>query len=99
MHFAEHVFLVFTCYNLQAGPPRTLGARGWGELPTNKILPYIPTPRSKFCLLAPAKLFTLQGISNGVTMGVPMGADIWGRPLAWLVPSPGEIRSPRQISE
>jgi hypothetical protein len=35
---------------------RTLRAPSWGEPPTNRILPGKPTPRSNFCLLAPAKL-------------------------------------------
>ncbi len=34
---------------------RTLRALGWGEPPTNKIFIYKPTPRSNFCLLAPAQ--------------------------------------------
>jgi hypothetical protein len=40
-----------------------LRARGWGEPPTYKILSGKPTMRSNFCLLTPAQLFTLQGIS------------------------------------
>ncbi len=34
---------------------RTLRALGWGEPPTNKIFIFKPTPRSNFCLLAPAQ--------------------------------------------
>ena len=74
-----------------------LGARGWSEPPTNKILSYKPTPRSNFCLLAPAQFFTLQGISDGVTKGGIPGGRHFGSPPS-LVPSPGEMRSPRQIS-
>ncbi len=59
-----------------------LGAQGQGEPPANKILLKKPIPRSKFCLLSPAQFFILQEISDGVTIGVPLGADIWGRPLA-----------------
>ncbi len=33
----------------------TLWGWDWGEPPTNKILPGKPTPRSNFCLLAPAQ--------------------------------------------
>ncbi len=75
----------------------TLRARGWGEPPTNKILPYKPIPRSNFCLLAPAQFFTLQGISDGVSMGGTPGDQHFGLPPG-LVPSPGEMRSPCQIS-
>jgi hypothetical protein len=34
---------------------RTLRAMGWGEPPTNNIFIFKPTPRSNFCLLAPAQ--------------------------------------------
>jgi len=34
---------------------RTQRALGWGEPPTNKKFIYKPTPRSNFCLLAPAQ--------------------------------------------
>jgi hypothetical protein len=54
----------------------------FGEPPTNKILHGKPTPRSNFCLLAPTQLFTLQGFSDGVTLGGTPGVNIWGRPLA-----------------
>ncbi len=60
----------------------TLWALSWGEPPANKILSGKPTPRSNFCLLAPAQSLTLPGISDGVSMGGTPGADIWGRPLA-----------------
>ena len=74
----------------------TLRARGWGEPPTNKILLSKPTRRSNFCLLATAQLFTLQGISDRVTMrGTPWGRHLGSPP--GLVPSPGEMRSPHQI--
>ena len=75
----------------------TLRARGWGEPPTNKILQDKPTPRSNFCLLAPAQFLTLQGISDGVSMGGTPGGQHFGSPPG-SVPSPGEMRSPRQIS-
>jgi len=63
----------------------------------NKILPAKPTPRSNFCLRASAQFFTLQGMSNGVTMQGTPGANIWGSPYC-LVSRPGEMRSPLQIS-
>jgi hypothetical protein len=75
----------------------TLRPRGWGEPPANKISPGKPTPRSNFCLLAPAQFLTLQGISDGVTTGGTPGGQNFGSPPG-LVPSPGEMRSPRQIS-
>ena len=34
---------------------RTLRALGWGEPTTNNFFMYKPTPRSNFCLLAPAQ--------------------------------------------
>ncbi len=68
---------------------RTLRALGWGEPPTNKFFIYKPTPRSNFCLLAPAQFFTLQGFSDGVTIvGTPGGKHL----------GQGKMRSPRQIS-
>ena len=60
----------------------TLRAPGLGEPPTNKILHGKPTPRSNFCLLAPTQFFTLQGFSDGVTVGGTPGVNIWVRPLA-----------------
>ncbi len=67
---------------------------GWA--PTNKILHGKPTPRSNFCLLAPAQFLTLQGISDRVSMGGTPGGWHFGSPPG-SVPSPGEMRSPRQI--
>jgi hypothetical protein len=75
----------------------TLRARGWGEPPTNKILQCKPTPRSNFCLLASAQSLTLQGISDGVSMGGTPGGRHLGS-LPGSVPSQGEMRSPCQIS-
>jgi hypothetical protein len=76
---------------------RTLQAPGLGEPPTNKNLHGKPIPRSNFCLLAPAQLFTLQGFSEGVTIGGTPGGQHLGSPSG-LVPSQGEMRSPCQIS-
>jgi hypothetical protein len=76
---------------------RTLRALGGGEPTTNKICIHKPTPRSNFCLLAPTQLFTLQGISDGVSMeGTPGGQHLGSPPGS--VPSQGEMRSPCQIS-
>jgi hypothetical protein len=75
----------------------TLRAPGLGEPPTNKILHGKPTPRSNFCLLAPAQFFTLQGFSDRVTMGGTPGGQYLGSPPG-SVPSQGEMRSPCQIS-
>jgi hypothetical protein len=58
----------------------TLRAHGWGEPPTNKILPSKPTPRSIFCLLAPVQFLTLQRISDGVSMGDTPGGQHFGSP-------------------
>ncbi len=55
------------------------------------------TPFVNFCLLALAQLYILQGISDGVSMGGTPGGRHFGLPPG-LVPSPGEMRSPRQIS-
>ena len=75
----------------------TLQAQGWGEPPTNKILHGKPTLRSNFSLLAPTQLFTLQGFSDGVSMGgTPRGRHLGSPPGS--VPSQGEMRSPRLIS-
>jgi hypothetical protein len=74
----------------------TLRARGWGEPPTNKILLCKPTPRSNFCLLAPAQFLTLQGFSDVFTIGGTPGGQHFGSPPG-SVPSPGEMRRPRQI--
>ena len=79
----------FVCWprpNCQSIYPHLVGwslwAPGLGEPPTNKILHGKPTPRSSFCLLAPAQFFTLQGISDGVTIrGTPGGQNFW-LPLA-----------------
>jgi hypothetical protein len=68
---------------------------GWA--PPNKILHSKPTPRSNFCLLAPSQFFTLQGFSDGVTIGGTPGVQHLGSPPG-SVPSQGEMRSPRQIS-
>jgi hypothetical protein len=62
---------------------------GW----KNNILLYKPIPRSNFCLLAPVQFLILQGISDGVTIGIPLGVNIWGSPPG-SVSSPGEMRSP-----
>jgi hypothetical protein len=75
----------------------TLRARGWGEPPTNKILQRKPTPRSNFCLLAPAQFIIRQGISDGVSMGGTPGGWHFGLPPGSVL-SPGEMKSPRQIS-
>ncbi len=75
----------------------TLRAPGWVETPRNKILPSKPTPTNHFCLLAPNQFLTLQGISDEVSMGgTPGGWHFWSPPGS--VPSPGEMRSPCQIS-
>ena len=74
----------------------TLRARDQGEPPTNKICMHKPTPRSNFCLLAPTQFFTLQGFSDGVTIGGTPGGQHLRLPTG-SVPSPGEMRSPRQI--
>ncbi len=55
---------------------------GLAKAPWNKILPGKPFQRSNFCLLAPDQLFTLQGISDRVTIGGTPGIKIWGRPPA-----------------
>ena len=60
----------------------TLRAPGLGEPPKNKFYGK-PTSKSNFCLLVPAQLLTLQGISDGVTVRGTSGADILGHPLAW----------------
>ena len=72
------------------------GAQGQGEPPANKILLYKPTPRSNFCLLAPIQFFTIQGFSDGVTIGGTPGGQHLGSPPCSVL-SPGEMRSPRQI--
>jgi hypothetical protein len=56
----------------------TLQARGWGEPPTNKILPSKPTLRSNFCLLATAQL----------SMQIPLlgGVDPVGPSFGWTPP-------------
>ena len=56
----------------------TLQAQGLGEPPTNKILPRKPTPRSYFCLLAPAQL----------SMQIPLlgGVDPVGPSFGWTPP-------------
>jgi hypothetical protein len=65
----------------------TLRAPGLGEPPTNKILHGKPTPRSNFCLLAPTQFFTLQGFSDGVTIGgTPRGQHFWVAPLLGAEP-------------
>jgi len=74
----------------------TLRAPGLGEPPKNKILPGKPTPKSNFCLLAPAQSLILQGISDRVSVGGTPGGRHFGSPPG-LVPSPGEMRSPHQI--
>ncbi len=76
---------------------RTLRALGWGEPPTNKIFIHKPTPRSNFCWLAPAQFLTLQGIGTPYSDPIPLGGQHLGLPPS-LVPSQGEMRSPRQIS-
>ncbi len=64
------------------------GPRVKGEPPRNKILPCKPTPKSNFCLLAPTQFLTLQGISDGVSMGgTPGGLTFWVTP--WLGAEPG----------
>ncbi len=76
----------------------TLRAPGLGVPPTNKILHGKPTPRSNFCLLASAQFFTLQGFSDGVTIGgTPRGQHLGSPPGSGL--SQGEMRSPCQISK
>jgi hypothetical protein len=75
----------------------TLRAQGKGEPPENKILPGKCTPKSNFCLLAPAQFLTLQGISDGVSMGCTPGGWHFGSSPGSM-PSPGEMRSPCQIS-
>jgi hypothetical protein len=92
----------FVCWplpNSQSIHPHLVGwnlrAPGLGEPPVNKILLYIPTPRSNFCLLAPVQFFTLQGFQI-VTKGGTPGGQHFGSPPG-SVPSPGEMRSPRQI--
>jgi hypothetical protein len=74
----------------------TLRAPGLGEPPKNKILHGKPTLKSNFCLLAPGKFLTLQGISDGVRMGGTPGGQHFGSPPG-SVPSLGEMRSPCQI--
>ncbi len=70
----------------------TLRAPGLGEPPTNKILLNKPTPRSFFAgphsILYPSGFFR-----RGHYRGYPQGSTFWVTP----VPSPGEMRSPRQI--
>jgi hypothetical protein len=54
-------------------------------------------PRSNFCFLAPTQFFTLQGFSDGVTIGgTPRGQHFGSSPGSVL--SQGEMRSPCQIS-
>jgi hypothetical protein len=65
----------------------TLLALGWGEPPSNKILPGKPTPKSNFCLLAPAQFCTLQGFSDGHYGVYPWGATFGVAP--WLGAEPG----------
>jgi hypothetical protein len=81
----------FVCWPLpssQSKSPLLVGwilrAQGCGGPPTNKILLSKPTPRSNFCLLAPAQSLTLQWISDRVTLGCTPGGQHWGRPLAWF---------------
>jgi hypothetical protein len=50
---------------------RTLRALGWGEPPTNNIFIYKPTPRSNFCLLAPAQFSKHTPHLVGWTLRVP----------------------------
>ncbi len=69
-----------------------LGGPGSVWAPANKILLYKPIPRSNFCSLAPAQFLILQGISDGVTIAVPLGAYIWGHP--WLGAEPGWNEEP-----
>ena len=94
---------IFVCWpppNSQHKDPHlvewTLRAPGLGEPPKNKILPGKPTPKSNFCLLVPAQSLILQGISDRVSVGGTPGGRHFGSPPG-LVPSPGEMRSPRQI--
>ena len=94
---------IFVCWpppNSQCKYPHlvewTLRAPGLGEPPKNKILHSKPTLKSNFCLLAPAQFLTLQGISDGVSMGGTPGGRHFGLPPG-SVPSPCEMRSPRQI--
>ncbi len=75
----------FVCWpvpNSQGIYPLLVGwtLRAWvkGEPHENKILLRKPTLKSNFCLLAPTQLFTLQGFSDGVIIGVPPGVNIWG---------------------
>jgi hypothetical protein len=95
---------IFVCWpppNSQHKDPHlvewTLRAPGLGEPPKNKILHSKPTLKSNFCLLAPAQFLTLQGISDRVSMGGTPGSQHFGSPPG-SVPSPGEMRSPCQIS-
>jgi hypothetical protein len=95
---------IFVCWPLPNSQPIhphlvewTLRAPGLGEPPKNKILHGKPTPKSNFCLLAPAQFLTLQGISDGVSMGGTPGGQRLGSPHG-SVPSQGEMRSPCQIS-
>ena len=71
----------FVCWplpNSQSIHPHFVGwilrAPGLGEPPTNKILHGKPTPRSNFCLLAPAQFFTLQGFRRCHYGGYPRGS-------------------------
>ncbi len=78
----------------QGGP---CGPQVWVSPPTNKILHGKPTPRSNFYLLAPAQFFTLQGFSDGITIGgIPRGQHLGTPPGS--APSQGEMRNPCQIS-
>jgi hypothetical protein len=60
-HFRKNIYIyIYTSWAPRRCPGlfhnlRTLRALGWGEPPTNKIFIYKPTPRSNFCLLAPAQ--------------------------------------------
>jgi hypothetical protein len=72
----------------------TLGAQGQGKPLENKILLYKPIPRSNFCLLVPTQLLILQRISDGVTIGVPLGLTFGV--ASWLLIRV-EIRIPCQI--
>ncbi len=74
----------------------TLRGPGLGEPPKNKFFYGKPTSKSNFCLLVPAQFLTLQGISDGVSMGGTPGGQQFGSPPGSVL-SPGEMRSPCQI--
>jgi hypothetical protein len=53
----------------------TQGTPGWSEPPTNKILQGKLTPRTDFCLLAPAQFI------KQIPFFVGLQAQGWGEPL------------------